>query len=523
MKREIINFVAVIGLVLLGGAAALGLVVGVLFIFPEASFFGAKAVNERDTQIVYYDNALYEALENGRLILESTGTQIEVKMSKADYEGERTIVVNEAATGIAFNDLGRTLIEWTQTYYNNELYYRIKVLEPSGMVFNSHPTTVYINLPHRDLDDERQFHFVLQDKYSTVNFSMVDAGNQGDALKIGNLVVESAAGVTIAPHKNISINNLEIKSNHTEFTCQSAVLGNVTVTGSQNNIVFNAPISGNVTVKGDHNQFRGDQAGNVNYTSKNGGLSMNNVKKLTVDTVAANVSVGVAQSGVVMQTEQGALNVNKITGGGLDFTVATADKPFGTATVNVSNQLTGNVQIRNYGVGSINLNGVNGHVDIHSYQIQAGEINVAFQDQANGCQTKILGYDGNINVRGINGWVNIEIDGRWSKAGAANIKAQFNKVVNTQVDGKSNCIWSGGYVSGHDDWGNVEVTLANTCNNFDLFVYGSRSFRYKDQELENSDTNTGSKKGYEIRPSEKSEEGSSGTLEIHSQNKVQVR
>ena len=121
MKRELINLIATIGLVLLCGALVLGGLTAVLFIFPNLNFFGAKSVNERDTQIVYRDPVLSDAFANGKFILDSTGTKIEVKMSKADSDEEGTIVVNESATGIAFNSLNRTLIEWTQTIYNKYL------------------------------------------------------------------------------------------------------------------------------------------------------------------------------------------------------------------------------------------------------------------------------------------------------------------------------------------------------------------------------------------------------------------
>ena len=228
MKREVINFVAVIGLVMLGAAVVLGLLTGLLFIFPQVSIFGVRSVNERDTEIVYQDEALVDAFQNGKFILETSGTQVEVKMSSEGYKWQNNIVVHESATGIAFNSLGRTLIEWTQTLYNDELYYRIKVLEPSGMVFNQKPTTVYFNLPHRD--DDFRYDFVLQNHYSHVNFSYLDDNiNAADTLKINNLVVESAASVSIPYCLDSSLNSVAINGNNTKFTCKAPVFQNVTV------------------------------------------------------------------------------------------------------------------------------------------------------------------------------------------------------------------------------------------------------------------------------------------------------
>ena len=179
MKREIVGLVSGVGLTLLGGAIVLIILTALLFMFPTLDLFGAKAVKERNTQIVYQDSILDDAFANGKFIIENEG-----------YNGEGTISIYQESTGVAFNSLNRTLIEWTQTLYNDELYYRIKVLEPSGLIFNDEPTTVYINLPHRDPSDSFMHDFVLQAGYSNVNFSFADkTAGQTDALKIGNLVV----------------------------------------------------------------------------------------------------------------------------------------------------------------------------------------------------------------------------------------------------------------------------------------------------------------------------------------------
>ena len=82
------------GLTMLGGVIIIGGLIALLFIFPNLSIFGAKSVNERDTQIVYRDEILDDAFANGRFIIDSVGSQIEVKMSNVGYEGEGTIVVN---------------------------------------------------------------------------------------------------------------------------------------------------------------------------------------------------------------------------------------------------------------------------------------------------------------------------------------------------------------------------------------------------------------------------------------------
>ena len=471
MKREVVNVIAGLGLLLLGAAVILGLLTGVLFLFPQVSILGAKAVNERSSEIIYRDPTLTAAFEQGRFILESTGVQIEVRMVNAGHPSEGTIAVYETATGIAFNSLSRTLVEWTQTLYNGEKYYRIKVLEPSGVVFSQN-TMVYINLPHRDPTSSFRHNFVLQNHYSTVNFAFNDTKpGTTDALRINDLVVESAEAVNVPANEYITINNVKIQSNNTKFNCQATVLNNVTVTGSNGTQTF-AKINGNVTVsgdKGDNNKFRGDTAADVNFTNKNGSLTMNQVRKLTVDTTNAIVTVGNATGKADVTTKHGDLRIRNLTGD-LEFTAGSVDapKPKATANVEVSSQLVGNVTIRNYGTGKINLSGVDGDVWISSYEVDGGTIDVKFASTAGQHSTKIIGYDGNINVKGINGNVYVEVRNWKNGAGAANIKLQYNKVVGESY------VYAGGYVSGRRDWGNVDVELVNT-NGFNMYVYGASS------------------------------------------------
>lgn len=470
MKRELVNIITGVGLTLLAGAVVLLLLTALLFMFPDLSLFGAKSVNERDSQVVYRDPALTDAFANGRFIIESTGAQIEVKMSNTGYEGEGTIVVNETATGIAFNSLNRTLIEWTQTLYEGETFCRIKVLEPSGLVFSDKPTTIYINLPHRKVADSFRHDFVLQSTYSNVNFSFVDnTAGSSDALRIGNLVVESAATVNIPSSPNISLQNIELKSEATKIVCQSKVLGNVDVLGPSGEQTFNASIGGKVTIKGEGNNFTGDTAGDVVFSSANGSLTMNKVKNLNINTVNAGFNIDTVTNGVVMQTMYGNLNVNKIENNGLQFTAGVKDNPNATASVSV-NSLVGDVKIKNYGIGGIYLTDVDGDVDIESSQVGGGNIDVTFQNDAEDCSVKVLGYDGNINIQNINGQTNIEVLNWKNGAGAANVNVSFNKIV-----GFDNEIKTGGYISGHHDWGNVDIQINDGCNGFDLYVYGASS------------------------------------------------
>ncbi|MBS7401145.1 MAG: hypothetical protein KIG16_01365 [Eubacteriales bacterium] len=522
MKKQALNFIAVLGFILLGSAVVLGILTGVLFMFPNVSIFGAKAVNERDTQIVYLDEDLADAFANGKFILESNGTNIEVKVSSASYEGNGTIVVNESATGIAFNSLNRTLIQWTKTLYgeDKELFYRIKILEPSGMVFSNQPTTVYINLPHRD--DNFKYDFILQNKYSPVNFSYVnDTETNTDKLLIDDLIVESAASVTIPYAKDSSVDDVVIAEsvNHTKFSCQAQV-GNVLVKGTNNTLDFGSDqtgITGNVTITGENNRFNGTSANQVKLDAKNGNLHMSGtIGTLEVNTSRVSVDVEEVSGTVKMDTVSGDLDAGSIKGD-LTFNAGTADTPNATARLHVG-KLAGATKVRNYGVGEISLSGVNGSVDIISKEINGGAINVDMADGASGHKVDVLGYDGNINVTGINGGnVTLEVLGGHDRAAFANIKAQFNKVGTAKIT-------SGAYLAGHDEIGNIEVSVGDACNNFDVYVFNARfancAQKYRVAKLnvsKNKEDTTSAKN--EITFDAYSVEGR-GSMVIDSQNRV---
>ena len=107
MKQQVTNVIATLGFILLFAAFAFAVLVGVLFLVPDAALGDMVAVNERDTQIVYCDDALKTAFDRGNFIIESDNCAVTVQVITAGYVGENTVVVNEHATGIAFNIVGK--------------------------------------------------------------------------------------------------------------------------------------------------------------------------------------------------------------------------------------------------------------------------------------------------------------------------------------------------------------------------------------------------------------------------------
>ena len=463
MKLKTANVIAVLGFTLLGVALILAAMIGVLFIFPQISIFGAKSVNERDTEIIYADSALETAFTTGNFILESSTCKFVVRMSTAGYIGEGTIIVHESATGIAFNSLSRTLVEWTSTLVDDVPYLKIKVLEPNGIVFNQKPTIVYLNL-----NSQASLHnFILQNGYSDVSFEFGDQiEDTENQLHIDQLVVKSAAAVTIPSYKTMDINSVKILSNHTNFVCGANVNQDVLVDGYRGTQNFTAPIAGDVKVYGNQNAFRAYNAGNVDYLNENGSLALNDVKRLNVKTSMANITLRSASAGIKMSTVSGSLSASTISDGGLDF------QSTGTGAVTISQALVGNVQVRHTGKGSTSLSGVAGNVDIESMEIDGGGIYVSYVGQKS-YSTKIRGYDGNINVYNIFGATDIRVrdSGPSGAAGRANSNVTFNRIT-----ADDNWLVTGGYV-GYTGIGNITVGLNEGWCSFDLYIYAATQAR----------------------------------------------
>lgn len=477
------NIVAGLGFFLLFVALILAVIVGIMFLFPQSSIGGMTAVNERDTQIVYRDEALAWGFDCGNFIIESTNCHVDVRMSTANSDKEGTIVVNESATGIAFNSLKRTLVEWTRTAVNGVPYFRIKVLEPYGVVVSDRPTTVYINLK----STTENHNFILRNQYSNVTFSYDDEKETtANALKIQSLVVDSAGKVTVPNYESLTVDTIDFRSNNTTLLCNAVVNNDVNVSGSHNNLTFNGAIGGDVLVKGNNNVCKGNTANDVLYDNAQGSITFNDIHKFTMQTVSAQASLRNVTAGIDMMSQSGGLNVNSVSGGikmttesgnlmvnniidgGLTFTVTSKA---GDADVNVNQQLVGAVKIRNNGIGRIKLQGVDGDVDIVSSTANGGNIDVEFLGK-NSHYVTIEGYDGDINVKNIYGLTNITVrdPGSTGAAGRANITARFKTVV-----AGDNKIITGAYVDSPSGIGNIDVYLLSTCGDFTLQIYKASS------------------------------------------------
>lgn len=481
MKMSGRNIIAVLGFAMLGVIVVGGFVLGMMFVFPRMKIGGITAVDERNSQTIYKGPEITEILTSRNFIIESESVDVRFWMRKegqgaksaddlaADKRPEGSIVVEESATGLSFNSIKRTHVEWTRTALDGEEYYRIKILEPKGFIKRKTAAVVYINLWRDsrvpDGTSTAPYNIVLSNGKSIVRFGgdAVDA-DAPERFNIRNLTINSAGGVylpvtPIEPTDRLLVNiqNIKINGSSIPIDARCGVSNNVEINGGGNTATF-ASIGGTLTVSGNNNAVTVENniTGNMSWGTiargvPNGSLkirgSCNNLSVYTADASIDVVTVA-GPAGTEMRTVNGPLRITAITGGGLTF-IAT-----GKAGVSVG-AVAGAVSIPQMGSGTVNLYNVQGNVNIKSDQSNAGGIFVSFHPELTADPSvDILGYDGAISVANIRGRTDISVRDWENGTGRANIYAHFKR-----VDESVSITANTGYINGHEDEANITVDL----------------------------------------------------------------
>jgi hypothetical protein len=451
------------------------------------------SVDERNSQTIYKGDEIIEVLTTRNFIIESETVNVNFVMRKESQAGEGTIVVEENATGVSFNSIKRTHVEWTMTSLNGQPYYKIKVLEPKGLVKRATPTIVYINL-WRDSrvpvgKSVAPYNIILRTGRSVVAFDgdPVDPNNP-EMMHINTLQIDNAAGVYLPTTpanpageftvdiENIILNgngitfdgrclvkdSVKLKGHNGKYTL-AAVDGTVDVSGG-NSIISVTGNMGRLGIHGDNNvvSVAGNVTEQLGWNAPNGGLTVSGqCGSLNVTTENARMDINSVVGNVYMETISGNLHINEVTVGGLVFTV----KNNGLASINVG-RVNGAVGIPEMGLGSVYITNVCGDVFITSDKKNAGPVTVSFDPEIDtNPSVRIIGYDGKITVSNIRGTTDISVrdalpeGGKGAGTGLANIDAHFMR-----VDEDVNITANMGYVNGHKDTANVTVRLNEpTC------------------------------------------------------------
>jgi len=439
-------------------------IVGILFIAPGTNFFGATAVTGRQTFTTYLASEIpgvRDLLFSRNIMIESNYIPIEVNVSKSRQLDELSIQVWENSTGLSFNSIQRTHVEWTQVLVQRdgnprrEMFYKVKVVEPSGMV-NRRDDVIVINLPSTDAAEATRsgYNFILNTGRSSVTFTADDgAPVQAYPLNIGTLEIMNASGTVTVPANHSDITNVVVDSRAAKLSCRSpissdvlimcdvgdftfgdiggyvAVEGKTNSAGGVNQVVVagQSGVGGNVTLRGASVIFEqthrdGAVGGDIYFRAERGLLSVARSGHIFMRTTSANLT-GISAT-PTSTSDRMIRSIDFVSIG--DSTVNVAQ--VGNVTSNLGNDKLAVKNVR----GSITLRRVWVDTDVES---EEGAITVAFDaaivpGTSGMPRIKIRAYDGAVTATNIVGETDIfvRVNGR------ATVNAHFRQVRNGRIE-----------------------------------------------------------------------------------------
>jgi hypothetical protein len=454
---------------------------------------GVTAVQGRASYTQYHAEdipGIRDLLFSRNIMIESSYIPIEIHVSKYDGFSQLSVEVWEDSTGLSFNSVYRTHIEWGQVLVprfgengeliEREMFFKLRVVEPSGIVRRGtgDEWAMVIHLPSTDGSSANQqgYNFILNTGRSNVKFTGDDDYYvRTNPLNVGNLEITNASGEitlpapgTVAnPAFHVEVNNVVVDSRSVTLDHKSPVSGNVLIMSDLGNFTF-GDIGGDLWVEGREVAARGVNRvtivgetgveGDVvlrgtnivfNQSHRLGGVALEG----ELDFDAQLGSVTVSNSGhIKMRTTSASLTGSP---GGIIQSIDLVSE--GDSTVNVhqlgkreSLGTDDDAFIRNVR-GTISIRRVWVHVDVES---RYSAITVAFDTgipvaSPHVPSLTIKTYDGAIVASNIVG----EIDIRVTADGRGTVDAHFRQI-------KAGDIWYDGSTRRGRDSGNVDVRLA---------------------------------------------------------------
>ena len=494
--RRVINILA---LTLVAVFLVIGLVVVAIIFWPsDWSFLGIGGVNVRHVWTQYASDEVADALAHRNLIIQSRHTNVEIRVRKDeqhDVMHERgTITLFENARGLTFNNIHRTHIGLTQILVDDEVFYKIRVTEPRGMV--TRDSTVVINLvADPDYGPFPYYNIILDTGIGRVQFlSDLDA----EHMAINRLtIMPSTVGLVTFPavptginRFDIGLNHLEVNSNNPRINIPTGVRGQVNIHSSIGSVTL-----GYVGNPGNPNVFPldpilyipnssnmnvnvGNVFGNVHFHSTTGSLRITGqthgiTGSLDMDTRTASLNAtriggrldlqSRAQSTITIGTVIGAVDAELVAGSIGIMNTHSATRVETTSVTSVTIGGTTAVQGARSSVWVIN-------------RLGATSVNFARTGLPYAPALIITGRDGNISATRIVGIANIFVE----SGGRAQVNASFAHV----ATGLSRIEFMGA-THATQNFGNVTVTLLTISVNqggpwqygFDLQVVGTARAR----------------------------------------------
>ena len=500
------------------------LVVAMLFLIPGSSLFGVSSVDGRTSYTTYLasnNSDVEDLLKCRNLIIESRSIDVKILVGKSGQLDENSIQIWDNSTGLTFNSIKRTHVDWEQIIIEKEMedgtfvgevYYKLIITEPSGII--SRDACVYVIYPMETIaaSHAKAYNFFLNTGSSSVSFSSDDFEEEGftyNWLNVDTVTVGNATGKITFPEREnegdfyVEVGKIVVIGNNAEVDNKEATVeggvdvsgdnvklslgeveGDINVTGDKvtlsvgdvaGDITIEArtgtitvgSVGGSVNIKGSINFNQrtnsGVVAGNVDFRGDNGKVEINGCDELYVDTKNADIRIRQKCSKITFAaTENGKLYAGQV--GDADRLIVLG------SYVNHESPYDSNVIVK---WGSVELLNVWCDVFVDMYGSAALKVDFAVgiydstKPETRMPRLKTLTYDGVANLNNICGEVNVFVRAN----GKGIVNADFARVFGNSVikyDGSSLPTTTAG---------NVKVTFIVDISYCRLIVWHNRSGR----------------------------------------------
>ena len=325
-------------------------IIAVLFLIPGSSLFGVSSVEGRQSYTTYSaatNSDVADLLTCRNIIIESRSIDVEIRVRKAGQLDEGSIQVWDNSSGLTFNSIKRTQIEWEQVIIENELgvgevFYKLIISEPSGII--SRNARVYINYQMNVMASSQAdaYNFVLNTGSGNVYFTSDNIADENYTyywLNVGTITVGNSTGKISFPKPKkahdfyVNVGNIVVKGDNANVDNDGATVeGDVEVSGdnvklslgdvegdlnidAKSGTISVGAVNGNVNIKGNisFTQRGGVVSGNVEFRGDSGKVDINGCDELFVETKNAVVNVRQKCSRVTFTaTENGKIYVGQI-------------------------------------------------------------------------------------------------------------------------------------------------------------------------------------------------------------------
>ena len=463
----------------------------------DFSMWGFGGVRVQNQFTKFFGSEIEDMMEHRRFVINSGGTNVQIRVTNPGYYSETSIVLWEDARGLSFNGVNRSGIQWTQVLLpSGDAYYQINVVQPQGSVSRNALLTINLpsdRLPAVEIPQYQPYYFIFNTSGGNVEF-VADPG--AEVMLVGGMTINGWGQFTFPPPPpspyvanqfRMDIRQLTVNSS-ARVTAMAGIAGDVVINshsgtfnfgdvGSQSDSDYVLRVTNGSAI----NVNTATVWGNVYYRSLAGSL---NIRGTAANSLMGNLFMRTSSAGANITAIGGNVTVGAettVVGGDVNI-VSTGSSSFSLTEVRGELRATmnqGSLTVPTLGsVGeeaiiqstraSITLGtgtaarGVLSHVNINN---RYGPTRVTFSNniEDGAPSVYIRGRDGIINVSNIIGqtFIGIELGGRGT------ILAEFREIAASTTS--ENIIEHLGVTLADTTHGNITVRLQTVDASFMAF------------------------------------------------------